>query len=723
MKTSLGFQPSEEDDIKCFLADIQYRLSLHCCRVLAQLTAHTGKSFLTLARRGRSPTRLEMGGERAEDIGKRDEFSMHEEAYRSVLSAITASCTLGHRSCHALWGPRGCGEHRILRLVAKECRQRDGTLVLYLDGDTLNGDEDGLSSIANQILAFLKSPQSSRLRAADWSLRSGTFDFGLLFGFPKLLQRDVAASGERKSDNDDADTTTRRRTTANRQNKSGKENDKKATRKRFRSPSPIESGSEDESIDGDESLLLVTSTMACATGGFSSALPALQRSLLLMKSYGTNLVVCIRRVERFGIWCDQLLYVLSGLMHESDGRGGGMSLVMTSSTPDIRQLEKRLSSRLTCETRCIPLLPWTADRVTRACLVEVKESLQSLLESRAAAKKRESKKKKTLSSETSLRSRVETLLFPHTGWRFDVVSAAQEGWKQQGSETLGPFTASSNAEAQLLVGTMLEMLTAVIAELDSAFKFQDESVNDSCFARRITQASGQLRSLGATAGRVMTSVTSAFGDVCSGSLAFLHETSRRNIILWLTGRLKKSGGSKSLRGTFTTAPEAVRALWLSTSSKKPFRNGTGATAVTAASASSLSFRGPQPLFDELLSDCRLVDLGYCSRETFLLLVYVYLRHEAGVARTVVDLLEDVSSSMGTQAAAALDRAAFRVAIADLHRWRIISVAGGGDVGIVSLRGSSARLREFLQSVLRRADYCASVLGLEAREMTRLRSLV
>ncbi|RNF26142.1 uncharacterized protein Tco025E_01587 [Trypanosoma conorhini] len=713
-----GGLSATEDDQKCFLADVQHRLSLHCCRVLAQLTTHTNKSFLALAKRGRSPPRPEAGGERAEDTGKRDEFSMHEEAYRSVLSAIAASCTLGHRSCHALWGPRGCGEHRILRLVAKECMQRKETLVLYLDGDTLNGDEDGLRSIAGQMLSFLQSPQSAQLRAADWSLRTGNFDFGSLFGFSRLLPQDVDESASHESGDDTAKLPAQRRTAANRQKKTGKENDREAARKRARAPSPADSGSEEGSLDGDGRPLLMTSTMASATGGVSSALPALQRALLLMKSYGTNLVVCIRRVERFGIWCDQLLYVLSGLMHESDGRGGGMSLVMTSSTPDIRQLEKRLSSRLTCETRCIPLLPWTASRVARACLVEVKETLQHQLEKRATVKKRaESRREKTSASGVPSLPGADGLVPPHTGWSFDVVSAAQKGGNQQAHATLATSAASPLAHGQLLEKTMLEMLMAAVAELDEADSVGREPLNDGVFARRVSQVSKDLRSIAATAGRVVASVSSAFGEVCSGRLAFLSEKSRRSTLLWLAIWLKKSGGDTSLRETFATAPQAVRALWLSTSSKNHTRN------TTEAASASASFDGRQLLFDDLLSDCRLVELGYCSRETFLVLLYVYLRHEAGVTRTVVDLLEDVSSSMGTQAAAALDRAAFRVAIAALHRWRILRVAGKSGAGVVSLRGSPARLREFLQSVLRRADYCGSVLGLEAKELTRLRSLV
>lgn len=711
---------------KCFLADAQHRLSVQCCRVLTELTTRTCKSFLSVAGRGRSPTPADgRAGERVDETGRFDEFSVHDEAYRSVRSAIAASCTLGHRSCHVLWGPRGCGKHRILRLVAQDCMQRDGTLVLCLNGDTLNSDEDGLRSISQQILQFLKSPQSSKVRAADVSLRTGTFDFGTLFGFSKVMsvENDVSSDGASDSiDSDDVLSSVPTRVAARRRKKIRKEEQeekKKETRKRTRLPSPVQSESESGSGEEDENPLFVTSTDACVTGGVTSALPALQRALLLMKGYGTNLVICIRRLERFSIRCDQLLYLLSGLMHESDVRGGGMSLLMTSSTPDIRQLEKRLSSRLTCESRCIPLLPWTLTRVVRACLTEVKERLQKHLDKKAAAQLKNKGRKKASDEVVSV-TEMNHVANPLTGWRFDVVGATEQ---QEHDEkmSLGAPSNSMYNQTQVLEETMLKMVTVVMEELDAAAKAKPELLGEAVFAQRVTQVSGQLRSIGATAGRVVAAVSAAFGEVCSGRLCFFNNASCRSILFWLSRRLKQDDKESNICGTFSTAPEAVRALWLSSS----FRNSSlSATGVDGPATASSSFSGGhQLLFDDLLADCRLVDLGYCSRETFLILVYVYLRHEAGVTRTVVDLLEDVASSMGTQAAAALDRAAFRSAIVALQRWRILRVPGGSGSSVVSLRGSPARVREFLQTVLRRADYCGSVLGLEAREITRLRSLL
>ncbi|KEG09215.1 hypothetical protein DQ04_05601040 [Trypanosoma grayi] len=728
MRSCESHRPTEEDAKIKFLADAQHQLSVQCCRSLALLTVRTGRPFLSVAKRGRSPPGSSAKGESADDTTvRRDEFGMHEEAYRSVRSAIAASCTLGHRSCHALWGPRGCGEHRILRLVAQDCIQRDQTLVLYLDGDTLNGDEDALRSIAQQILQFLKSPQSAKLRAADWSLRTGTFEFGKLFGFPKLLEQKDEETDDRDNDDDNKDSSTTwvcNRPSAGRRRRSGRdsqENLKKETKKRRRSPSPDVLERDDECSDEEEDSLLVTATTAYAAGGASSALPVLQRTLLLMKSYGANLVICIRRVERFGVWCDKLLYVLSGLMHESDGRGGGMSLVMTSFTPDIRQLEKRLSSRLTCETRCIPLLPWSTSRVARACLVEVQERLQRFIAKQATAK--EKRAKKSLNGNPS-DGDIDHESNPFIGWRFDVLNAKGEHQQHHQEELWDTASNLGRGRTQLFEQTMLEMATNIIAELDAATRVAEETSGgnyDNAFARHIVSVSGQLRSIGATAGRVVAAVSAAIGMTCSGRLPLLNAASRKTILSWLTSRLATNNESVDFRPAFSTAPKAVQTLWLSTRSGcLPFSTivGRNVEAVTLSSCSH------QILFDDLLSNCRLAELGYCSRETFIILAYVYLRHEAGVMRTVTDLLEDVASSMGTQAAAALDRTAFRAAITALHRWRILRIAGrDGSSGVVSLRGSPARLRDFLQSVLRRADYCGQVLGLEAKEITRLRSLV
>ncbi|RHW69323.1 hypothetical protein DPX39_100139900 [Trypanosoma brucei equiperdum] len=696
---------------RSFLSTVQHQLAVQCCRVLAQLTASTSKSFLEVARRGRSPQRHGVATrDAAEDpSGRRDELGMHLAVYRSVRSAVAASCALGHRSCHMLWGPRGCGAHRLLRLLAQDCMEGNNTFVLYLDGDVLNSDEDALRSIGQQMLTFLRSSNSKSLRSADTSFSKGTFDFGSLFGFGKLMALDKISEGAVQTDAECPSRTKQGSCVTKDLKVSGHEKDGKAGRKRPRLAVPDEL-LDDGSASEDDDSFHVTSTTAYAMGGASSALAALQRALLLMRTHGTNLIVCIRRVERFGVWCDQLLYVLSGLMHESDGQGGGMSLVMTSSTPDIRQLEKRLSSRLTCEARCIPLLPWSVSCVARACLVEVKERLELKVNTVKARNTKRGRLKKVRSVTDSGASGCTTS-HSFTGWRFDAVSAGVAQDQSPEGEVNGYLTPP---EVMLLETAMLEMSGYVLTELSAVARSPQQSVSDVHFAQRIMVLSGQLRSVGATAGRVMTAVSAVFGEVCSGEIPLLSSASCGKLLSWFERTSAKLKVAQNIRSAvFSVAPEAVKSLW----------RGEFTNANRKSAGSVKPLRNYALLVDDMLSECKLVELGYCTREMFLLLTYVYLRHEAGVVRTVVDLLEDVASSMGTHAAAALDRAAFTAAVGLLNRWRIVRVGGRDGSTAVSLRGSPARLREFLQEVLHRSEYCSETLGLDTKEVARLRSLV
>nr|CCC94368.1 conserved hypothetical protein [Trypanosoma congolense IL3000] len=693
------------------LAAAQRHLGIQLCKALSKEAAETGELFLDVAKRGRSPP--SGSGSKAhvtDDIVERqDELDSHLAIYRSVRSAIAASCALGHRSCHMLWGPRGCGGHRLLRLISQDCRHRPDTFVLYLDGEILKNDGDAIRCVAQQMLEFLKSPRSANLRSLDSSIRTGSFEFGNIFNFRNLMEL-------REDDTMGADAGDCRAATFTKKGYGGRKGLRKAVNtkersKRGRSPSPvcydlISSG--EESNDGHDALR-VTCTTAHAKSGASSALPALQRSLLLMRGYGTNLVVCIRCVERFGVWCDHLLYVLSGLMHESDGQGGGMSLVMTSSAPDVRQLEKRLSSRLTCEARCIPLLPWSVSRIARACLLHVQKKLQEEVKLLEACS--EKTKGRKLPDKKPLDLKGCSILSSCVGWHSSVCDDLQTVNKEDAGNVVG----IPSPQAVRLLGRILsQMLSATIAELNSPPRSKQKCVTEVCFAHRVTLLSKQFQSLGATASRVTAAVSRIFGGICSGRLPLLGAAGRSKMISWCKKQCSSSEDVVSLSDmSRDTAPKALKSLWLEADINKP-------------QSTTIELESQQHdflLFDDMLSDCKLVKLGYCTREMLLILVYVYLRHEGGVARTVVDLLEDVASSLGTKAATALDRGAFTDAVALLHRWRILRVGGREGVSVVFLRGSAVRLREFLQEVVSNAEYYSRILGLEPKEVTWIRSLL
>ncbi|CCD20830.1 hypothetical protein TRVL_09522 [Trypanosoma vivax] len=691
------------DERRRFLAHVQHELILHSCRALAYITVCTGRSFMDVARRGCPPSESPIASEVPGNVDEQqfEEYSAHEVVYRTVRSTIASSCALGHRSCHMLWGPRGCGEHRLLRLIARDFSSRKDTLVLYLDGDTLNGDEDALRCIAHQMFLFLQSPQSERLRANDWSLRSGTFDFGRLFGFDKLFEGEGDKAG--------ASLKTLKATRGCR--KGGGHAGTGGTvsgGKRGRHSSQVAWDVDSEcSSDTDNEQLIVTSTTAYLAGGASSALSALQRALLMMKSYGTNLVVCIRRIERFGVWCDQLLYVLSGLMHEGDGRGGGISLLMTSSTPDVRQLEKRLSSRLTCVTCYVPLLSWSVICIARACLVEVKERLECEIN--------DAQPKDTSPGQASKKYR-QAVTSPSER----CLMATLSGSYCSGAPTSSPTAADSNSESRqssysirLVLLTMLRMVNVVIEELDAVSCAQRLTGDEEDLSQRIFRTSVCLRSAGATTGKLIAAVSSAFAEVGSGRLALVRRECRTKLLSWLTKELPKMKDEiNDGRAVFATAPEAVLAIWMNAGCESKY-----------PAAVSTSNQKCSHFLNDMLSECRLVKLGYCTREMFLILVYVFLRHQTGVTRTVVDLLEDIASSMGTQAAAALDVPAFRAAVVSLHRWRVLRVGGRDGTTAVTLRRNPARLKEFLREVLHEPDLCTETLGLQAKEVARLRSLV
>ncbi|KPA78553.1 hypothetical protein ABB37_06153 [Leptomonas pyrrhocoris] len=422
-----------------FLAQVQFSFVRCCCQLLAKLTTATSPAFLHAAALGEAALASAASNARdSVDPGDVNALSAvdqladrQEQAYRTIRATIAASCELGHRSCQVLWGPRGSGKHRLLRLLAQEVRRTPRTFVMELHGRLLRDDEAALGVIAQQLFAFLQSPQSQQLRAAHYLLRTGSFGFGQLFHFERRMQAAAIAAtavmeGEEEDETRDQSAAQRRRgaTGAGVRGAGSGKPPKKRSAQRGRqsevvlSDSDSDSAAEDEEEDDEElgnADMMVTSTTAYLTGGAASALPHLQRALLLLKSQGCSIVVCIRDIDVFGIRCDQLLYVLSGLMHDSEGSndGGGLSLVLASAAPDIRQLEKRLSSRLTCETRYVPLLPWSLSGLLAATLHVAAQDASFQLRLREQSRERAELLSALRDGATRLRRGRESL--PHSG--------------------------------------------------------------------------------------------------------------------------------------------------------------------------------------------------------------------------------------------------------------------------------------------------------------------
>lgn len=837
-----------------FLAEAEHDLLRSCCRALPHITVRAASSaaFLAVVTHGATPP----GSPTLE--GKLDGSCPaidntpsplpppppltlsrdHEQAYRTVRNTIAASCVLGHRSCQAVWGPRGSGKHRLIKLVALECGRQPNTLVLQLDGSLLNSDEDAIRTIGDQMLSFLQSPQSEALRAADWSVRTGSFDFGRLMGFDRAI---AAAAAEREAEEE------RQHNSSNNTGGVRGRADASATaaaaaKRRLANTHNEESddsNEDDDDDDGGGGGPFITSTTGNLVGGAASALPPLQRALLLMKRNCVNIVVCIRQADRFGVWCDQLLYVLAGLMHESDGQGGGMSLLLSSATPDLRQMEKRLSSRLTGETRFVPLLPWTPRRMLRAVLAVLRDLSDCRVALSVAAAEMERRcraeaRRKTTTDPPSHHVRMTTrqsaakqpleaprppppppALTPPPPYRLSqLAQLLSPEWQGKVAamalvipdESLlldyspGPISSSSSSnnmcgvgvgrarglqasdrpsatafsaavpslaahptlryEAHAaLCGYLLDQLTASTARTAAKSSSSAAAAASGALSpttmlaahaagpplkliKRIQDLNEALVSNGATAEVVLAAVVSTLCQAVAGeAIDCLGASGKVAMAAWLDGRQGKevewpwlseaSGGgsaaASAAAGGESRAPAAMVQRWMPVTEggTTPGNNKAGLKGSRPPAHHHLPIGAPLPpdLYD-LLDSGELVRLGYASRETVQVLFHVLIQHDAGVrGRSVADLLEDITSAMGTQAAAAVDRECYRLAVRQLCRWRLLAMNEETEAVVVC--GSGSRLRDFLRTVLaHRADWCESgVLGLDARDFMRMRSLV
>ncbi|CAD2216159.1 hypothetical protein ADEAN_000362000 [Angomonas deanei] len=308
---------------------------------------------------------------------------VHGSIFQSLRGSIRAAMILSHRLCVTLWGPRGSGKHRLIKLLLSTFSYRTTTTggdgnpnansnphncIIELDGSLIENDAVALSVIAQQLYYFLcfhlfevevsnnnhNNSVSSQLRA-DESIASGYFEFGSLFGFPKKfasVRERMAAAKQERHHSPYATTTA----------KNGKKND---SRDAF-----TNHNDEDEEEEGAEQYFSTDTNT-------SGALAPLQRILLQLKNnFKINIIIFIRDVEKFGIQCDQLFYVLSGLLHDNNntnhnqsnhnpnhpppntGSAGSLCLLLSSGSADLHALEKRLSSRLTTEVRYVPMLSY-----------------------------------------------------------------------------------------------------------------------------------------------------------------------------------------------------------------------------------------------------------------------------------------------------------------------------------------------------------------------------
>ncbi|GET87783.1 hypothetical protein, conserved [Leishmania tarentolae] len=276
----------------------------------------------------------------------------------------------------------------------------------------------------------------------------------------------------------------------------------------------------------------------------------------------------------------------------------------------------------------------------------------------------------------------------------------------------------------------------------------------------VTKLGTELELNSSTSSTVLTVLASHLCKCVSGAVDLLGGSGRHVLLRWLRARLQHepippaatsvTSAAQASTASPAGAPQVILLRWreaaqsmvLSTSDSRvgvdlhaSFALGNSEPAATdGASISRPEYHRPlpgmpvlsllPPTLHDLLADGQLVGMGYGSREVLLVLFYMHIHHTNGVQeRAVADLLEDVSSSLGTKAAAALDRGAFRYAIRLLCRWRLLRVVEAHSQ-LLEICGSDTRLREFLLAVLsKQAEWCEAELGLDAREIMRFRSLL
>lgn len=438
-----------------FLADVEQEVASLLCRLLPHMTNSPSSCFLSVGKLGRSPrTRrrplpffhgdtksvlrssifsdeLNQGNhperskkwtedgdgeeEEEEQLLRRRLEDEHYNVFKRLRGTIVSASTLHHRACQVLWGPVGSGKSRLLRAIAAETRQRPHTLVFYLDGASLRSEMAAVRRMADQLLHFLLSPTSATVRAADWSIRTGSFGLGKLFHFPQRLRAARRKRGrcekrhDRMKENSKAGGIGKRHGTVDREEGMERKNrhaNLEEEDEQEEEESSSTSEEEDEDMHNAEDKNTLESSAAV------NALVYLDAALHLFREHHVNILICIRQAEQFCVWCDHLLYVLAGLLHDagdygntssttvvepggtramgtrkttvsstkkevpfssSSFRGGGLIFLFTSNGPDLKHLEKRLSSRLTPEARHVPLLPWTPRCLIRAALCLVKE--------------------------------------------------------------------------------------------------------------------------------------------------------------------------------------------------------------------------------------------------------------------------------------------------------------------------------------------------------------
>jgi hypothetical protein len=277
---------------------------------------------------------------------------VHAGIVQQLCTMIAGASSLGHRTCHCLWGPPGCGKRRLLgairdRFVGTAWMQREYATIT-LETETIESDDDALAAVFEALRGHYLRQQAWGTRtfaATNPGFNAAAVQKALsrLFAtvLPSVIEESLyeaeatAGAGLTEVDGGFAHA----------------------------------AGAEDGPSRGADPSIRWQVSSALSSKLFervgTTALDALQRALVEVNEAGLSLLVLVTDIARFASRCDRVAYLLSGIMHECAERGGGVSLVCASESSDFA-LEKRLSSRLCCEVWLCPSPPLSTGEVLGA---------------------------------------------------------------------------------------------------------------------------------------------------------------------------------------------------------------------------------------------------------------------------------------------------------------------------------------------------------------------
>lgn len=629
----------------------------------------------------------------------------HTALRRQVHRSVSAAFRVGHRTCVALWGPQGNGKRALLTAVAESLRNESMQLVMELDGDTVSSDEDGVRSIVWELQRFLQRSTSAPLRNRNAAFRDRSFPLAVLFRMEGSADTSASIPTTTTTTTPQVNITsssTTARSTATGIHAKQRWSDSSAVTESVVAPRPFSAADEDSTTHawGSSSLPPLLRPPAQATGMLSQ----LQDCLQTVSREGVHLAVCVHNISRFGLWCDRLMYVLSGLMHEVEERRGGMAIVVTTTTPDLRSTEKRLSSRLTSEMVFVPastmgLTDWIQKGVqeTTSALSESVSSLEAQL-----------RKVRRKADQEVLQRQIAEERKP---------LAVGEALCRAFSQTTPSTSNSGGVETRRSKQHQQSSSSSTSSDADTAVVGPPPC--GSWWSHAVRRSHLQLYACGAPSVVVLQHAVALLQNTHCLSDLLRSSTSAATTAI-VSG---SSAAKKRPRSDVAVPPEVSLTPNVASSSSYSPSSNRRLVAHHLTAGALIPWGAPTDGgdVDVLSEDAWLVRYGYLQKEGLQLLVYAAVRAEKGIARTLEELVADVGSSLGTKAVQQMNWSRYTDALEILRRLRVVALGSGRRV--VQLCGSVDRVLSFLRMIFQDSTLWEQQLGLSIGERQHLALLV